>query len=111
MTPRRRVASGLVVVAVAGFGTPLLFAAAGSHPRLDAGQREAVVTEARVFFDNPTERMLQLTYSVTSMKGSLLPDDLPGPEPECPWFVEAFSLFGISAGRVLIDCDGNAQRV
>jgi hypothetical protein len=97
------VALTLVAVAVVAVAAPAILAATRSHPRLDPAQREAVVTEARMFFDNPIERMLQLSYSVTV--------GVSGAEPRCPWLVEAFSLFGISAGRVLIECDGDAQRV
>jgi hypothetical protein len=99
---RRLGALALFVVAFVALGAPVLLAVTRSHPRLDAAQREAVVTDARAFFDNPMERLLQLSYSVT--------DSVPGAEPQCPWLVEAFSLFGISAGRVLIECDGDAQR-
>jgi hypothetical protein len=99
---QRLAAITLVVAAVVALGAPAILAATRSDLRLDAAQREAVVTEARAFFDNPIERVLQLSYSVT--------EGVPGAEPQCPWLVEAFSLFGISAGRVLIECDGDAQR-
>jgi hypothetical protein len=102
---RRRLAALMVVfvVVVVAMGAPAVLAAMRSDSRLDASQRETVIREARAFFDNPSERIMQLGYSVTAC--------LPGPDPQCPWLVEAFSLFGISAGRVLIECDGNAQRL
>ena len=99
---QRLTALTLITAAVVGTGAPVLLAATRSNPQLDAAQREAIAADARAFFDNPMERALQLSYSVTGVGDA---------GPQCPWLVEAFSLFGISAGRVLIECDGDARRI
>ena len=102
MKKRRVLMATLVLLAIAAILAPVALASLRSDPRLDAGHREAVVAEAKTFFDNPFERMLQLGFAVTG--------EAAGEEARCPWLVEAFSLFGIPAGRVLITCDGDAQR-
>lgn len=105
MTTRRRLAAltlVMVVIAVA-LVAPGTLATTRSDPRLSSAQRDAVASEARLFFDNPVERLLQIGYAVTG--------DVSGGEPQCPWVVEAFTLFGIPAGRVVIACDGSAQRL
>ncbi len=85
-----------------------------------ASEHEAELAriEARLFFDNPFERMAMIEYAVVDRRVS--PDGPPcqptGPsafetERGLHLVVAAYTLFGVEVSRVLIDCDGSALRM
>ena len=107
---RRLVAVILALVAIAAFGAPAILAAARTDPTVSAGVREEAVDEARLFFDNPSERLLQLAFAVTEVApatGVVCAFGVAGRA----YVVEAFTLFGVPAGRVVLGCDGGATRL
>lgn len=86
----------------------------------DASPVDAAVAvrEAKIFFDNPFERLVFVAYAVVDYR--LTPDG-----PACdsiPPFdyevdrgleqvVAGYTVFGIELGRVRIECDGSGQRL
>jgi len=61
------------------------------------GAASAAEWEARLFWDNPFERLLFVDLSATAVR----------PGVRCPTTeVTAFSFFGLRVGRVAVDCEG-----
>ncbi len=81
-------------------------------------EAELARIEARLFFDNPFERMTMIEYAVVGRRVS--PDGPPcqptGPsgyetERGLHLVVAAYTLFGLQVSRVLVECDGSALRM
>jgi len=102
----RPLAIGLTVAAVlviAGAGIVTGLRAAddvGIPVGSDVGSE--ILQEARDFWDNPFERMGILSMAITDEWGRSI----------CPnYFVTAYTLFGIPASRLEINCHGTVTRL
>jgi hypothetical protein len=117
---RRRAALlvATVFVSALGVGTVGVWGAHDTAARAtaaaDVPARDAdyAFNEAAIFFGNPFEQLLIVAYGVTF-------HEVTHGRIECErshhggvvQVVTAYTVFGLEAGRLLIDCDGGARRL
>ena len=106
------------MVAAGTFTTRLVASRDGAASGAPEHEAELARIEARLFFDNPFERMAMIEYAVIDHRVTPYgprcrpagPDDHET-ESGLQQVVAAYTLFGLEVSRVLIECDGFALRM
>ncbi len=102
-----------VLVIGAGIGlAPLAATVATGAAGADPGTDAYAVAEASVLWDSPIERVAYLAYGVRERRED-------GAAPGCPdaggrrlvTVVGAYTVFGVVASEVLVDCAGSTDRL
>jgi hypothetical protein len=105
---------GLAILLVLGVLLPHLVAARDDvSGELPPTEREYILVQADVFFDNPFEGLAQRAFAIVALrvgppcasKSSFIERS-----DSAPWLVRAYTVFGLPAGDVLIDCNGATRR-
>ncbi len=92
------VAAVIVAIVVMGQFTANLQADAGSTA-IGQEERNAVVEQARIFWDNPFQRLAFRAFAVRPVDGTG-PDPCGGREDTRMYEVTAYTLFGVALDRI-----------
>lgn len=115
MAELRRPITILALVAVVvggGIGlAPISAGAATNAAGPDPGTDGAAIAEARTLWESPVERLAFISYGVVERRDG---GRVPCPDPQgrnIETVVGAYTLFGVLASRVLVDCSGSTERL
>lgn len=106
-------AAGILAIVLL-FGVWIGTMAGQAVPPVTFAERDALASEARMGFDNPFLKLIQLSYRVER-----IPDPEPGPcgdkrldgwtgTDQAAWHVTAYTVFGLPAGGITITCGGGS---